>query len=253
MANVGVANLSLILGQSNAMTFSNIGVAYPGGWTTQSLNGGYAEVIWNIITQEWEQYVPGTNSEVVPSGSSAWGPEASIALARRALVPQRPSYFLKYAVGGVGLARDPNPSVNDWSPYSQGKAFGAAMAQLDAARASLAAYRFIAVDACYWIGNETDSNSSAGADMMRDLPSFVDALRVRCNAPDMKFIVARMKSGIGGAYTADVRAAQEYLGSLRRNAWVDTDDLTATAGHYDPASVVTIGDRMAQALEGIAG
>lgn len=249
----GVADLFLVLGQSNGMTFDTIGVPYPGGWSTQALNGGYSEAIWNIITQSWEQYVAGVNSEVVPSGSSAYGPEAGIALARRAYVPQRCTYFLKYCVGGTGLARNASPSVNDWSPYSDGKAFGSAMAQFDAAVASLAGYRFINVEACFWIGNETDTQDAvSAAAMARDLPAFAEALRSRMNAPDMKFIVALCKQGSpNGPYTDPVRAEQMAVGSLRRNAYVETNDLTWTGGHYNPDQVPILGARMAAAADAV--
>lgn len=249
----GIANVSLVLGQSNAMTFSTIGVPYPSGWPTQSLNGGYAEVIWNIVNQNLEQYVAGINSEVVPVGSSAWGPETGIAMTKRGYSPQRSSYFIKYAVGSTGLAMNSNPAVNDWSPYSQGKAFGKAMDQFDLASAALMPYRNLEVDTCYWIGNETDTQDAiSAAAMVRDLPAFAEAIRDRTKSPDMKFVLSLVKNGLpNGGWTADVRAAQIAVGSLRRNAYVETNDLTWTGGHYDPSQVIILGQRLEAAANSI--
>lgn len=248
----GLANFILVLGQSNAMNWNTIGVPYPGGWTSPSLPPGVPEVVWNVINQAWEVYTPGINSESVPSGSSAWGPEASYSIERRSLVPQRCTYIVKYAVGGTGLNTDLTPNVLDWSPYSSGELFTLAMDEVDKARASLFSLtnKFSTIDATLWIGNESDTQtSSQGLNMMRDLPAFFNAIRTRQSAFNMKGIIARTNPNMSGlgSYITDVRDAQDYCGMLPLNATINTDDLTHTAGHYDPASVVTIGQRMAAA------
>lgn len=243
----------LLLGQSNMMNFGTIGVAYPSGWPTQALGAGYSDVIWNILTQSWEQYVAGINSEVVPSGSSAWGPETGIALQKRGKSPQRSNYMIKYAVGGVGLAQ---VSGNDWSPFSAGKAFEAAMAQIDAAKASLAAYTRLQITETYWVGNETDTQSAtAAAAIARDLVDLPDAIRAHVGNADMKFIIAGVKQGSpNGTWTNDVRTVQMAVGALRRNAYVETNGLSwgaQSSGHYDANQQVPFGTLLANAADAI--
>lgn len=267
----GVADIDLILGQSQGMDFSTVGVPYPGGWTAQPLFGGNADTIRNLATGAldgqiglhgaWEQMIPGTNTETATgTNSTCWGPETGIALRYRAETPQRQRYFFKFTVGGTGLARDPSPTVRDWSPYSNNisnpafKSFGKCFAALDAAIGDLVGYRFCRVNRCFWLGNDTDANTQAGADAMaRDLPAFANAIRSRCNAPDMQFIIAAVHAGAPGSYTTQVRAAQYATGQLRRNAYVETSDLTLDAGyHIIPADIITLGDRMYDAAEAIA-
>jgi len=242
-----IANIILVLGQSNAMNFSTHGTGYPGGWTAASLGSGYADVIWNVGHQAWEQYVPGTNSDPYAPTSDCWGPEAAIALAKRAIVPQRCTYIFKYAMGNTGLAKTTN---FNWSPYSDGMAFTQFCDELQRALTNISAFRLPVIDECHWIGQESDTGNQADADAaMRDLPMLAHTIRSRFDAYDMKFIIARIKDGIGqdglgGSKTAAIRAAQVACGSMPRNAWVDTDDLTASGGHYIPADVVRFGQRM---------
>jgi hypothetical protein len=153
----GVADIDLILGQSQGMCYTTSGIPYPGGWTAQSLFGGNAETIRNLSVVgsdpqvgfhgAWEQMIPGTNTDTALGYNTAcWGPETGIALRYRAEVPQRQRYFFKFTVGSTGLARDPSSTVNDWSPYSNNisnpafKSFGKCFAMLDAAIADLVAY-----------------------------------------------------------------------------------------------------------------
>lgn len=254
MTAKSIANISLVLGQSNAMNFNTHSTGYPGGWTAAALNGGYAETIWNVGHAAWEQYVPGTNSDPYAPTSDCWGPEASIGLAKRALVPQRATYFFKYCMGGTGLAKTTN---FNWNPYSDSMAFTQFCDELQKALTNLAAFRLPVIDECFWIGQESDTSVQADADAgMVDLPMLAHAIRSRFDAYDMKFVIARMKDGIGvdglgGSKTAAVRASQEATGSLPRNAYVNTDNLTATGGHYIVSDVVTLGTRLFTASQGI--
>lgn len=255
-----IANVILVLGQSNAMSYSTAGVPYPGGWVVNT-----QEVIWKP-TGGWNNvYQPGVTSHIpLAGGGIPWGPEAPIALAKRALHPQRATYIFKYVLGGCGLAQAPGD--NDWSPYSMPvaglvKMFPAFVTDLLAALNQIASTGRIAmIDECYWIGNESDCLAEDKATaIMRDLPMLAAAIRAKFVRPDMKFIVARTKDTLGWVggslpYVSDVRAAQEACGNLRRNAWVNTDDLASgahSAGHYDMTSIVTLGQRLFAAAESI--
>jgi hypothetical protein len=253
---MSLANVILVLGQSNAMGYATSpnggpNTPYPGGWTAQMIGSAYAEAIWT--GSSWVQYIPGSAS-TYPPANSCWGPEASIALAKRSPSPQRTTYIFKYAVGGVGLAQ--NPSGDDWSPYSASKTFWNFYQAYQNAAAQLVSYNILPIiDECYWIGNESDCFSTTAADALaRDFPMFVRTLRLRLSSPDMKFIIARTKDTLGSVsgplpYVGTVRAAQTDV-CLPSVAWVDCDDLasgTISTGHYDPASLVTMGCRMASA------
>lgn len=240
------AKVILVLGQSNAISFSTSGVAYPGGWTAPSFGAGYLEIAWTGAG--WAQYVPGSTSY---GAAAYWGPEASILLAKRAVTPLCQTYVYKYAVGGVGVE-------GGWWPYG-GATFNAFVVDLTAALAGLTgAGLTVEIDECYWIGNESDcfswSNASA---LAHDMPALVAAIRTRFSSPSMKFIAARTKSDLGSAsgplpYVDIVRTAQMACGT--RTAWVNTDDFgnpTISLGHYNPVDIVTLGTRLFTAAEAI--
>lgn len=253
-----LAKLILIIGQSNAITYSTASngfVPYPGGWNPTMIGTAFSEAIWN---SGWEQYNPGLTS--YGNGTNVfWGPEANISLAKRSFVPQRSTYIFKYAIGGVGLAMDP---ATTWSPYAKNLTFDAFVQELTAACAQLIAYGiYPIIDECYWIGNESDCFDITKANsIMRDLPDLVTAIRAKFSAPRMKFIIARTKTTLGAVagrltYVSTIRAAQEACGALPGCAWADMDGLPSSdvsIGHYDPLAVPTMGDLLAAASAGIA-
>lgn len=254
-----VANIILVLGQSNALSFSTSGVAYPGGWTIAPLGPGYADVMWNPFTSAWAPYDPAAYPQ--------WGPEAPIAMAKRAVTPQVCTYIVKYAVPGVGLAI--NGSAADWSPYSPGKTFVDFCARLTAGCAVLTSIGITPViSECYWVGNESDCfDWSKASSVAHDLPVLANTIRANFGSPNMKFIALRTKLTLGSSpipgaspspgllpYVDIVRSAQEATGCLPRSAWANCDDLASgiiSPGHYEPASIVTIGQRMFSAAEAI--
>lgn len=243
------------LGQSNIAVFGNAG-AYS-GWTTSTALGVAAERIWNASAQALQTYLPGSNSDGFGSGS--WGVEARLSLLYRTLVPQMPVVWLKYWQGATGLARQTDPAIQDWSPFSTGKMFDLAMAQLAACKAALVADGWTPiVRRVIWLGNETDATTLAAAQAtQRDLIDLDAALRIACGNDNLQFIVVRVpyettdlwiaESQTGGVNldTAKyVRSAQEKVGNRRHNTWVSADGLAYFQGHYTTASAVTLGDRI---------
>lgn len=251
-----VANVILLLGQSNAMSFATNGVAYPGGWSTQSLGGGYAEASWTGTS--WAQYVPGSTSY---GTQPYWGPEGAIALAKRAVTPQTCTYIYKYAVGGVGLA--PNPGGVTWSPYVSGGVYSNFLTDLAAAMAQLVAASLTPViTECYWIGNESDCFSwAAASSLAHDLPAFIAYIWALPHASiSTKFIITRTKLTLGSGSTSPAPGLLPYVDIVRSaqmnvcSPWVNTDDLASgnvSAGHYDPSSVITLGSRLFAAAQAI--
>lgn len=249
MAYLPAAPIHLFIGQSNAYSWETSGVAYPGGWTTDTVWGGLSEVIWDPVLGQWVEYVPGTSRD--GGGSQRWGAEASYSFQRRSLNPRQPTYLFKYPVGNTGMARK-SDATNDWSAFSDGKAFATCMDELAEARAALEPYRNTYIDTCVYIGNETDTVLDADAQQIEgELPYFIETLRTYTRSPDMKFVIVRTPAAISGSFPNPVRGAQVSAGTHYRNAWVDADGLTYSAGHYTPTSVVTLGQRIFTARQGI--
>lgn len=258
-----IADVILLLGQSNAIGFSTAAGTtpfqpYPGGYPVQTFGAGWAEVIWNS-SYSWVPYNAGFTSYNIGNGV-CWGPEASLMLAKRPLVPQRQLYLFKYCVGGVGLSQ--SSGAYNWSPYSSGLLWDSFYAALGQAMSQLLAFDIQPlIDEIYFVGNESDCFSLAAAQSLTDdLPAFVRAIRLRFGSPDAKFIIVRTKLTLGSAagplpFVTQVQAAQMALASaLPRVAWVNADDIPSgsiSAGHYDPAGYVTLGTRMQAAAAGM--
>ena len=54
----GLANIILIIGQSNAVSRGTLGVPYPGDWTPLMYGDRWSEGTW---TGDWVQYIPGSH------------------------------------------------------------------------------------------------------------------------------------------------------------------------------------------------
>jgi hypothetical protein len=263
-----VANISLVLGQSNAIGFGTYdGVTftpYPGGWTVD----GTKDRIWNAA-YGWGAYAPGVNSNnYIPSPNPpgyinvAWGPEASIAAAKRAASSPVQTNIFKYALGGVGLAqnqgqRGAHPSGYSWSPHG-GSLFTNFCTDLATACAQLVTAGLTpCVKEVFWIGNESDCfDWASAASIEHDLPAFIAAIRARQYCSGAKFIIARTKATLGSAagplpYVDIVRYNQEAATWGDASVvFVNCDDLVSggvSAGHYDGSGLVTMGTRLAGA------
>ena len=89
-------------------------------------------------------------------------------------------------------------------------------------------------------GNEYEDNLNA----------FIANMREQFKTPDMRFIIARVRSHYGkeNGHAKIVRDAQVKVAEDDKHcAWFDTDDCTmVNAGHYDAGGLVVIGKRFAE-------
>jgi hypothetical protein len=254
-----ICDVILDLGQSNAVAFSTSptgtgGTPFPGGWTVPTYGAGNLELIWNGSGGgSWIAYNAGYSSYGVGSGV-AWGPEAGILLGRRAMSPLRQTYVFKYCLGGVGLSQ--NPSGDDWNPYSAGKTFANFYTAVNTALGQLAAPAvglLPVIQEIHFTGCESDCFDSArAAALMRDIPAFVRALRLRLVSPDALFIMTRIKTDLGSAagplpYVNAVNdAIDNAAATVPLFGIAQTQDFAApviSLGHYEPADIKTLGTR----------
>jgi hypothetical protein len=168
-------SLVAFVGQSNALGF---------GLDGDDLPEDYGKVdpstfIWNNAEGGWEVMRPGVNTGT-PNNPGAWGPEVAFAAAwRKAHAADDGLYIVKSARGSTGLAHDPAPGVNDWSPDSAGELFDATRELIDAARATLAG-RAAGVEAVFVMQGEEDGFSRAKAEAYGEsFARFRDAVRDR--------------------------------------------------------------------------
>ena len=188
--------------------------------------------IWEPKGKEW----------VPLSAGARFGPEVSFGHAMAKAFPDDDIRLVKHAVSGTSLYKD-------WAP-TNGPQYRAFMATANDALADLdtsnVAYSVVGM---LWLQGESDAKDRQGESYERNLTTFIAHIRTIFNAPEMPFIIARVRDHYGKGIQADmVRAAQESVAkTMRRVAWFDTDDCSMfNAGHYDSAGLIVIGKRFAE-------
>lgn len=196
--------LVIVDGQSNN-GYMNDGVIP--AWPPMGPFVGYASdpntYIWNDLTREWEQMVPGNNTGNA-NNPRAWGPEVGFEEAYRAGGHTDNLAFIKVFHGETGIAQD--PSHLDWSPLSHGEMFDQntdvitrAMAQFGGVEGWKPVVLFS--------GMETDATDHGKALAAHDnLVTLVNAMEARWDASEV--VVARIGDSASLPFSLDVRQAQ---------------------------------------------
>lgn len=159
--------------------------------------------------------------------------------------------MVKYARGETGLAAD--PAARDWSPASRGDLWDAASAEIDAAKAALAAQGLAPqVRSVMWMQGETDAESPAKSQAYAaNLAAFIAQVRARWGDGDTVVQLGEIdRPGKTGWET--VREAQARAAAQDRNTTLtDTDPFERQASdgvHLTAQGQVRLGDGFYDAL-----
>lgn len=205
-------------------------------------------------SDRWGPLAPGSSAR--PAPPDGFGPEISFgrALARRWPGDRRIA-ILKHAVGGTSLAQD-------WR-VPDGRLLASLIAKAKLAVAELKARGYAPrIRAFVWMQGERDANSLEDAARYQErLRDFIGFVRSALDVPQLPFVIGRCTPrSIPPRPGADlVREAQAGVArTVRGVTLVDTDDLslfeehrpdgTPVAVHFDAPSLVTLGERFADAV-----
>lgn len=197
--------------------------------------------MWNRNQAIWEP--------LSPKNSVSFGPEISFGHAIAEAFPEEEIRLVKYAVPGTAL-------YNDWSPKDKGDQYVGFMETVKTALADLDASEInYEVAGMLWLQGESDANENKAEDYEKNLTKFIAHMRTKFKAPEMPFIIARVRAYYGGetGQARIVRDAQvKIAGAVKNVGWFDTDDCSmANEGHYNGAGLIEIGKRFAAGYQRI--
>jgi hypothetical protein len=211
---------------------------------TYAYGNGYSQVPG--IGNGWDSLQPGYGNRL-----NEFGPEVSFGARMQELYPNDQIYLVKYAVGGTDLGYQWNPATAASHPADS--LYLNMKNRVNAALASLSGQN-PTVAGMIWMQGENDSTiPDYAAAYAGNLKSLIDSVRSDFNAPDMRFVTARitkMTQDAGWATEPNctlVRNAQQYISAVDSNAAsFNTDDLEkAFYGHYGTAGQIELGLRFA--------
>jgi hypothetical protein len=193
--------------------------------------------IWNLNTNRWKP---------LSAKGNKFGPELSFGHTMAQAFPECDIRLVKYAASGTAL-------YNDWAPTS-GEQY---VAFMDTVRAALGELRSNNVDfeiaGMLWLQGESDAHEKQGAEYQENLIAFIEHLRTEFKAPEMRFIIARVRDFYGKGEQAEmVRDAQQQVAADDPYVeWFDTDDCGSLVkgGHYESNGLIEIGQRFAEKLK----
>lgn len=239
--------LVIVAGQSNALGYT-LGLAD----LPPHLAGPPGPVkIWSPAEHAFTPMRPGANTGA-PNNPQTWGPEAQFAyrwVQDRACAPL---YVVKFARGEIGLAA--TPAERDWSPSSTGDLWEAATAEVDAAKASLAAQGLRPrVTAVLWMQGEADAQAPAKAAAYEaNLRAFVAQVRARWGDSETVVHIGQIdRHGSAEPGWETVRQAQAaVVASEAGTTLTDTDSFERQASdgmHLTAEGQMRLGDSFYEA------
>jgi len=187
-----------------------------------------------------------TNGETLLEGkgplSTIWstgGPELSFAHAM--YEKGRRIAVVKVAANGTALDRD-------WSP-PRASGWGQKLVERtqDALAALIAAGNQPRISGLIWIQGEADAGRlESASNYGRNLSGLITTLRTSLLSKFPVYL-SELHAGAAVAYGQRVRDEQERVGAVPGYHLIDVDDLTILDGlHYDQASSIALGERIAQ-------
>lgn len=233
----------IVAGQSNALGYTLGAADLP----PHLIAPGPAQ-IWSPQARAFVPLRPSANTGA-PNNPRAWGPEAQFAYRWSRDHACAPLYVVKYARGETGLAAD--PAARDWSPSSQGDLWDAASAEIDAAKAALAARGLTPrVRAMLWMQGESDADSPAKSRVYAaNLAAFVTQVRARWGDGDTIVQIGQIDRQAG--WDAVRQAQAQVAAGDRRVTLTDTDPFErqpADGVHLTAEGQVRLGDGFYEAL-----
>jgi hypothetical protein len=217
-----------------------------GAGKTATLESPYSEPFQNVMIWNWGKWVP-LSPKLNINKPGQFGPELSFGHAIAKGYPGADIRLVKYARGGTAL-------YDDWSPEIKGEQYAGFMKTAKGALTELESSKVTyEISGMLWLQGESDAHENKAEEYEQNLTKFIAHMRKEFNAPDMPFIIARVRSHYGGktGQAKIVRDAQVKVAESDQNAgWFDTDDCSMhNAGHYDAAGLVEIGKRFAATLQ----
>lgn len=178
-----------------------------------------------------------------------FGPEMGLA---RTLYQagMRDLFVVKVTEGGTNLYYDwdptpENPGVPNADGQVEGFMYNRWVSEKNLALAALGGKPYTVAGIFMDQGTADGSVSSS---YYNNLTSLANAMRSELGDASIPFVLSRIQPN-GATNRERIRTAQVTFGSLTYNSWVNTDDLVTIDGtHYDAASQLVLGQRMALAI-----
>lgn len=154
--------------------------------------------------------------------------------------------IIKVTEGGTNLYYDWDPTPeNPGVPNSSGNTEGY-MYQRWVQQKNLA---LTALNNSYHVAgifmDQGTADGGVSASYYNNLLSLVNAMKAELGDSTIPFVLSRVQDN-GTASRTTIRTAQETVGNMPYNGWVNTDDLATIDGtHYDAPSQLLLGERMA--------
>ncbi len=229
----------IVAGQSNALGYTLGAADLP-----PHLAAPGPAKIWSPQARAFVPLQPAANTGA-PNNPQTWGPEAQFAYRWRQDHACAPLYVVKYARGETGLA--PDPAARDWSPSSHGDLWDAASAEIDAAKAVLAAQGLAPrVRAVLWMQGETDAQSPAKSRAYAaNLAAFVAQVRARWGDADTIVQIGQIDRPGPAGWDAVRQAQAQVAGGDAKTTLTDTDPFErqpADGVHLTASGQVRLGD-----------
>ncbi len=171
--------------------------------------------------------------------TTEFGPEVSFGRAIADASPQYTYALIKGAVGGTGLWDDWNPTTGAiYADFRNTVAAGLAALQ--------AAGHTTEIVGMLWHQGENDAIQGQEANYASNLTAFIADVRSRYGAK-LPFIIGEPWRGSGPAFVTVAQAQEAVAAADPYSSFIATSDLTLfETYHFDPPSMVTIGQRFAQ-------
>ena len=220
IADVSI-NIYLIAGQSNAVGY---------GYTNDLPSDLDLSNVKYWSGSNWEDMTVGSTNA---AGNNRFGYEVPLAN-----LVEKPSYFIKYAVGGTNLH-------TQWNPNTGGK-YAGWKTTFDNAIAGLGTNQYN-IKGMFWMQGESDTTSDTVANAYEaNLNNLISQMRNDVDT-NMKFFIGKIKYWNGGPVSKIdiIRSAQDAVANDDNNVFtIETNDLSLTDSiHYNSGSLVTMAER----------
>jgi hypothetical protein len=238
------APIYIVIGQSNAW---GLGIIKGAASTTKALTtAGWPFSFWAGTQTSWAS---GSTIQTAQKGS--FGPDLNIS---NQLTASGKSgfYVFKYAVSNTSLA-------TNWGSRGTKGLYDKAVGLLKKAEGQICASgKNPVVKAVFWMQGETDaSNQNMSIAYQKNLQVLVDQSRQDYLGSTAPFIIGLIDSAHNmWPYAANVRKAEQAVGSEMYNGYIETNDLEVYPGkncgmglcmdHYDTKGQLDLGNRFYQ-------
>ena len=245
------ASIYIVMGQSNAW---GLGIIRAATSTTKALaNAGWPFSFWNSQQVSWA-----SGSMIQTAQKGGFGPDLNISYQLSAN-GKSGFYVFKYAVSNTSLA-------TNWGSRGKKGLYDKAVSLLKKAERQICASgKNPVVKAVFWMQGETDaSNQNMSVKYQSNLQRLVNQSRQDYLGSTAPFIIGLIDSAHGmWPYAANVRKAEQFVGSEMYNGYIETNDLEVYPGkncgmglcmdHYDTKGQLDLGNRFYEKYVSMGG